>query len=125
MLWYEWIIVACALIVSGWFVTDGSIALISGDYVTPKSGQYAGQLGPWAKIASAVGIDPRSTTMKLIFVVYGLIWLAVIVGFILGADWSWWAMLLAAALSLWYLPFGTLLGVIQIILLFVSRSGRV
>ena len=125
MLWHEWALVACALFGAGWFVTDGIVALVSGDYVTPRSGQYAGQLGPWAKVASAVGIDPRSTTMKLIFVVYGLLWLAVIAGFIMKADWSWWAMLLGALFSLWYLPFGTLLGVVQIVLLFIGRSGRV
>ncbi|MCH7878374.1 MAG: hypothetical protein IH914_03550 [candidate division Zixibacteria bacterium] len=124
MTWHEWIAVSCALLVSVWFVTDGTVALVSGDYVTPKSGQYAGQLGPWAKLVSRVGIDPRSTAMKLIFVVYGLIWLAVIVVFVLHANWSWWAMLVAAALSLWYLPFGTVLGVIQIALLLIARSGR-
>lgn len=124
MTWHEWIAVSCALVVAVWFVTDGAVALVSGDYVTPKSGQYAGQLGSWAKVASAVGIDPRSTAMKLIFIVYGLIWLAVIVGFVLHANWSWWAMFVAAALSLWYLPFGTLLGVIQIALLLIARSGR-
>lgn len=124
MIWHEWIALSCALLVSVWFVTDGTVALVSGDYVTPKSGQYAGQLGSWAKVASAVGIDPRSTAMKLIFIVYGLIWLAVIVGFVLHANWSWWAMFVAAALSLWYLPFGTLLGVIQIALLLIARSGR-
>jgi hypothetical protein len=42
---------------------DGSRALIVGDYVTPKSGAYAGQLGPWAKLVAAVGIEPRSTVM--------------------------------------------------------------
>ena len=124
MTWHEWIAVSCALLVSVWFVTDGTVALVSGDYVTPKSRQYAGQLGPWAKLVSRVGIDPRSTAMKLIFVVYGLIWLAVIVVFVLHANWSWWAMLVAAALSLWYLPFGTVLGVIQIALLLIARSGR-
>ena len=123
MTWQEWMTVSCALVVALWFVTDGSVALISGDYVTPKSGEYAGQLGPWAKVVSGVGIDPRSTAMKLIFVVYGLIWLAAIVGFFLRADWSWWAMLAAATLSLWYLPFGTLLGVIQIALLLIARRG--
>lgn len=66
---------------------------------------------------SAVGIGPRSTLMKMIFVVYGLGWIGVTVCFILGLKWAWWAMLLAAVGSLWYLPFGTLLGVVQIILL--------
>ena len=123
--WSDWIVISCALIVALWFVTDGTVALVTGDYVTPKSGQYAGQLGPWAKLVGALGIEPRSTAMKLIFVVYGVIWLVVIVGFIFRTDWSWWAMFFAAVLSLWYLPFGTLLGVIQIVLMIMNRGGRI
>ncbi len=117
MHWTGWIVVVLALFVGGWFVFDGARALVVGDYVTPKTGQYAGQLGPWSKVVSAIGIDPRSTLMKTIFVAYGLLWLTVIVCFILGLKWAWWAMLIAAVGSLWYLPFGTLLGLLQIILL--------
>ena len=36
-----------------------AVALIAGDYVTPSKGQYAGQLGPWARLVSAVGLEPR------------------------------------------------------------------
>ncbi len=117
MHWSGWIVVGLALFVGGWFVFDGARALAVGEYVTPKTGQYAGQLGPWSKVVSAIGIDPRSTLMKTIFVAYGLLWLAVIVCFILGLKWAWWAMLIAAVGSLWYLPFGTLLGLVQISLL--------
>ena len=34
-------------------------ALVKGDYVTPKSGPYAGQLGPWSNVVSAS--NPRAT----------------------------------------------------------------
>ncbi len=117
MHWTGWIVVVLALNVGGWFAFDGARALVVGDYVTPKTGQYAGQLGTWSKVVSAIGIDPRSTLMKTIFVTYGLLWLAVIVCFILGLKWAWWAMLIVAVGSLWYLPFGTLLGLLQIVLL--------
>jgi len=36
-----------AAVEAGWMLFDGSRALIVGDYVTAKSGPYAGQLGPW------------------------------------------------------------------------------
>ncbi len=117
MHWSGWIVVGLALFVGGWFAFEGARALVVGDYITAKSGQRAGQLGPWSKVVSAVGIEPRSTLMKSIFVAYGILWLAVIVCFILKLEWAWWAMLVAAAGSLWYLPFGTLLGIVQIILL--------
>ena len=41
-------------------------------------------------------------------------------GFALGRPWAWRGMLVCAVLGLWYLPFGTLLSIIQIILLLVE-----
>lgn len=110
----KWVVVALAAVVAGWFAFDGIRALVAGDYVTPRSGEYAGKLGPWSRVVEAIGIEPRSTLMKLIFTVYGLLWISVIVSFSLGRGWAWMAMLVAAVGSLWYLPFGTLLGLIQI-----------
>ncbi len=117
MHWAGWIVVGLAFFVGGWFAFEGARALMVGDYITPKSGKYAGQLGPWSKVVSAIGIEPRSTLMKSIFLVYGVLWIGITVCFILNLHWAWRAMLFAAAGSLWYLPFGTLLGIVQIILL--------
>ncbi len=117
MHWSGWIVVALAFFVAGWFAFEGARALAVGDYITPKSGQYAGQLGPWSKVVLAVGIEPRSTLMMSIFLAYGVVWIGIIVCFILKLEWAWWAMLIAAGGTLWYLPFGTLLGIVQIILL--------
>lgn len=114
-------VVVLAVSSAGWMLFDGSRALIMGDYVTPRSGGAQGQLGPWAQLVAAVGIQPRSTLMKTIFVIYGAIWLAVTAAYVLGAGWAWWAMVLAAACSLWYLPVGTALGLLQLFLLFLCR----
>jgi len=120
----EWVIALLAVIVAGWFVLDGLRAFIVGDYVTPTTGEYAGQLGPWSRLVSAIGIDPRSTLMKAIFVVYGAIWLGIIACFLLRRPWAPTAMLVAAIGSLWYLPFGTVLGVVQVgMLVLVMRQG--
>ncbi|MCZ6652136.1 MAG: hypothetical protein O7D91_03825 [Planctomycetota bacterium] len=115
--WAGWIVVGLALFLAGWFAFEGGRALVVGDYITPKSGKYAGQLGPWSKVVSAVGIEPRSTLMKSIFLVFGVVWIGITICFVLKLHWAWWAMLIAAAGSLWYLPFGTLLGVVQIVVL--------
>ncbi len=117
MHWLRRLVLLLALLEGGWLAFDGGRALIVGDYVTPNSGTYAGQLGPWSKLVSAVGIDPRSTLMKSIHLGLGSAWLVVIVCFALRLPWAWWGMLVCAVASLWYLPFGTLLSVIQIILL--------
>jgi len=121
----EWCTIALAVMVAGWFAFDGAFALATGDYVT-RTGPYAGQLGPWATLMAATGIDPRSTLIETLFLVYGLAWLVVICAFALGRRWAWSGMVIAAVCSLWYLPLGTLLGLIQISLLFFPaiRSVR-
>ena len=101
------IVVALALIAGSWMAFDGTRALTVGDYVTPKNGPYAGQLGPWHHVVEAVGIGPRSTVMKLTFVVFGVAWLLIAVAFARGASWARAALLTIAVCSLWYLPVGT------------------
>lgn len=78
MTWVRVLIISLAVIEGAWMTYDGARALRVGDYVTPRSGAYAGQLGPWHRVVSAAGIAPRSNLMKIIVVVYGvrgLIWL--------------------------------------------------
>ena len=117
MHWLGWIVVLFAFIEGGWLAYDGGHALVTGEYVTPTSGEYAGQLGPWSKLVSSVGIDPRSTLMKSIHLILGLVWVAMIACFVLRMPWAWRGMFICAVAGLWYLPFGTLLSVIQIVLL--------
>ncbi|MEK7728765.1 MAG: hypothetical protein AAB354_10160 [candidate division KSB1 bacterium] len=117
----KWLIVVLALTEAGWMAFDGVRALIVGDYVTPKNGEYAGQLGPWAKIVSAIGIAPRSTLMKTIFVLYGVAWLMIIVAFTRDASWATAAMLLAALGSLWYLWVGTMTSAIIVVLMLLRK----
>lgn len=61
MHWSGWIVVVLAAVNAGWMLFDGSRALVVGDYVTPSTGEYARQLGPWATLVEAVGLDPCST----------------------------------------------------------------
>lgn len=130
MHWLGWVVALLALVEGGWLAFDGGHALATGDYVTPSSGPHAGQLGPWSKLVSAVGIEPRSTLMKTIHVGLGAIWVVVLVCFVMRLPWAWAGMLACAVAGLWYLPFGTLLSVIQIVLLLlpplrapISASG--
>ena len=118
------IIIILALLQAGWMTFDGARAFVVGDYVTPTSGEYAGQLGPWSKVAQAVGIEPRSVLMKGIFVIYGVAWLIIISSFAQKQPWTWWAMLIAAIGTLWYLPVGSASSLIQIALLIVIRRTR-
>jgi hypothetical protein len=122
MRWLKLMIILLAIAEAGWMAFDGTRALIVGDYVTPKTGPYAGQLGSWAKLVSTVGIEPRSTVMKSIFAVYGVAWLIVIGCFAFDVKRAGWVMFIAAAGALWYLPVGTLCSALQIVLLVICST---
>ena len=122
MNWKNWVIVSLVTLSAGWMLADGTRALIVGDYVTPQTGEYAGQLGPWSNLVRAVGIEPRSTAMKVIFVTYGLLTLIATIGYVFKQAWAQKALIFAALLGLWYLPVGTATNLIALILLFTTRD---
>ena len=121
MNWKDWAIVILVAFTAGWMLFDGSRALIAGDYTTPSSGEYAGQLGPWSNFVKAVGIEPRSTLMKSIFVGYGLAALVVLACFVFGLSWARMALIIVCVLGLWFLPIGTITNLIALTLLFIGR----
>src|SRR5689334_22145252 len=95
MHWTGWIVIALAALTGGWMTFDGARALL----------------------VRAVGLDPRSTLMKSVFVVYGLALLAGAFCFALGQPWAWWGLLALGVLGLWYLPVGTLASLFMLVLL--------
>jgi hypothetical protein len=116
------IVLLFTAIEAGWMAFDGLRALRVGSLVTPAAGPYAGQVGPWSLLVSPLGIEPNGRLMHVVFAVYGLAWLAIGVAFYLRRPWAWHAMLGAAIGSLWFLPFGTLFSLIQIVLLWIWRA---
>lgn len=112
-----WIVLLLALVEGGWLLFDGVHALTTGDYYTPPSGEYAGQLGGWSKLFEAIDVDPRSTLVMGLHVGIGGLWLLAMAAFLKRVPGSRLAMLGCAVLALWYWWIGTALSVIQIVLL--------
>ena len=125
MRWPHYIVAVLVLMSAGFMTFDGIHAFAAGDYVTPKSGPHAGQLGLWSKLVQAVGIEPRSSLMKGIHVAQGAITLAVLVCFLAKLPWASAALLCMAIAGLWYLPIGTALNAVVIVLLFVVRHQTI
>ncbi len=114
----RWIVLVLAVVEGGWLAFDGAHGLITGDYVTPSSGEYAGQLGPWSQLVEAIGLEPRSHVVMAIHLALGAVWLGCATAWAWRASWGAWSGMMACAIgALWYLPFGTLLSVVQIALL--------
>ena len=118
------LVLLLAFVLGGWLLFDGLHGFLTGDYVTPSAGEYAGQLGPWSKVVSAVGIEPRSNLMMGIHVGLGAVWLVAMLAWVLRWRVGWSAMFACAVGGLWYLPFGTLLCVLQILLLLTPKLRR-
>jgi hypothetical protein len=117
-------IAALGLLRGAWMTFDGLRALIVGDYVTASSGPYAGRLGVWANVVAAVGVDPRSTFMRLVFVVLGASTLLAMAAFVARVSWGRGAAALTAVAAIWFAPFGTFTAVAQLILLVAAGKGR-
>jgi len=121
---------ACIVVLAlgpGLFMTcDGSRALILGDYLTPTSGRFAGQLGPWSDVIKVVGIAPRSALMKVVFVLLGVAWLGAIAAFLRHARRSAGILAVLAVMTLWYLPLGTTMSALVLVglALLGCRSNR-
>jgi len=110
----QWTTAALGAILGLWLALDGLRALVKGDYVTPSSGPHAGQLGPWSQVVRASGLEPRSALVKCLHVVLGLGWIGAAVWYLAGEETACWALLACVVASLWYLPFGTIIGVLEI-----------
>jgi hypothetical protein len=120
----RWLVVALCGVQGGYMVLDGGRALAGGGYITPGSGDHAGQLGPWARLVAAVGIPPESVGMKAAFVVLGLLWLALAIGVALGSPWAWVTGLVLSVGTLWYLAPGTVISLVVILLLLTPPVRR-
>lgn len=117
----RYFIAGIALILGGWFTFEGVRACLTGEYTTAKSGPHAGQLGPWTRIVSSVGLEPKSGIIKGLHLTLGICWLLGIIAFFVSPALGWWTLLLSAVFSLWYLPIGTVLSLVELGLLLLPR----
>jgi hypothetical protein len=102
-----------ALLVGGWMIFDGVHVLTTGRYFGPE------KPGPWSDLVAAVGLDPFG--FGVTFIVLGFLWLLSLAAVLLRQRQAWYAALVTAILTLWYLPVGTILALLYIALLFVYR----
>jgi hypothetical protein len=76
-------------------------------------------LGP--KLYLILVFEPRSTFIKILHVILGIFWLTSLICFALNLPVSRWMLLFCAVCSLWYLPIGTTISLVLIVLLLKSQ----
>ena len=105
-------VIATGFLIGIWLLFDGIRAFATGSYTVPSSGTYAGQLGPWSNILRGLGIDPLPPWVKAAHVLLGTAWIASTAMFWLSGNWL--VLVATATASLWYAPFGTIVGLLVI-----------
>ena len=94
---------------------DGIYVLLKGKYIGPE------KPGPWANLFYKLDIN----VFKLgpMFIAFGIMWLIWLYSLWANLSWSHVYGIIVCILTLWYLPVGTLLSiVILLILVFVKRN---
>jgi hypothetical protein len=106
----RYVLIGLALINGLWMLVDGIYVILNGKYIGPE------KPGPWASLVGLSGID----VFKLgpVFIAFGLAWLIFAVGLFSGSEWARWAGIAVSVLTLWYLPFGTLISLFVLVVLF-------
>ncbi len=112
-----WLFVAGAWLLGWWFLYDGLHQRLWGDYT-----RIDGQLGPWAGLAQAVGLDPQR--LALFFIALGSGLLGASFGVLLRRPWGYYTALLLSAITLLYLGFGTPVALACLLLLVLPASRR-
>jgi hypothetical protein len=107
------LITICGLLNGLYMLIDGIHVMIKGKYIGPE------KPGPWAGIFSKFDIN----VFKLgpVFIGFGILWLLWIYALWSSQPWANIFGIIISILTLWYLPVGTLLSVI-ILLVLIFRS---
>ena len=113
--WTVWLFFIFSWLIGWWMALDGVHQRLLGDYV-----RIGGQLGPWAALVSALGIDPQS--LGFFFVFLGLAFIAASFGVYLRRRWGYNIGLAISSLSLFYLGFGTPVALICLVLLLLKPT---
>lgn len=110
-----WLYLACTWLLGWWLVYDGLHQRLWGDYV-----RLDGQLGPWAALAQALGLDPNRLSLYFVALGFGL--LGASFGVYWRRRWGFGAAVVISALLLLYLGFGTLAALLSLVLLLLPAS---
>lgn len=111
----NYVVVALSLINGAWMAIDGIYVIANGKYIGPE------KPGPWASLIGLTGVDVFR--LGPMFIVFGVAWLAFGVGFLSEAAWARTFGIALSVLSLWYLPFGTLISLVVLaILIFYFKN---
>lgn len=103
-----------AFLNGAFMLLDGIFVLLKGKYIGPE------KPGPWANLFYKLGVD----VFKLgpLFIVFGLLWLTWLYAFWTQQPWAYRFGVLVSIFTLWYLPVGTFISIVVLVLLLAARQ---
>lgn len=102
------------LLNGGYMLIDGVYVILNGKYIGPP------KPGPWANLFYKLNVD----VFKLgpLFIGFGLIWLIFLFGLWTNQSWAHIFGVIISVLTLWYLPVGTIVSIIILVLLMIMKT---
>ena len=102
------------LLNGGFMLIDGIHVMLKGKYIGPP------KPGPWANLFYRMGVD----VFKLgpLFFVFGILWLIFLYGIWTNQQWSYAFGIVVSIITLWYVPVGTIISLIVLIVLLTARQ---
>ncbi len=101
-----------ALLNAGWMVFDGFHVIRKGKYFGPE------KPGPWVMFPEAIGLDPLK--IGPLFILIGFSWLTAAVMIFINTSLSHYIVMVPALLTLWYIPIGSIISLVYIVLFFLK-----
>lgn len=101
------------LLSGGWMLIDGIHVLLKGKYLGPD------KPGPWANLFYKFNIDVYK--LGPLFILFGIVWLTFIFGLWTNQNWTYMLGLVISIMTLWYLPVGTIVSIVIILILLTSK----
>lgn len=97
-----------------YMVFDGLFVILKGKYIGPE------KPGLWANIFYKMGVD----VFKLgpLFILFGALWLIWIFALWTNQTWAFVLGIIVSVLTLWYLPVGTFISLIILVLLLFAKQ---
>jgi hypothetical protein len=108
------IVVILSFINGAFMLIDGIHVMLKGKYIGPA------KPGPWAGLFENFNVD----VFKLgpLFVLFGVLWLTLLIGIWTSQSWAFAFGVILSLLTLWYLPVGTAISLLVLLLLIFARA---
>jgi hypothetical protein len=97
-----------------YMLIDGIFVMVKGKYIGPE------KPGPWANIFYK--LDVNVFKLGPLFVAFGILWLTWLYGLWTNQGWAYIFGIIISILTFWYLPVGTILSIIVLLVLLTARQ---